>query len=245
MIELFHDISELMVIEILAAGLAVFLALGVIQKVLDLYMARRQVNLIINRFYPIVEFAVWIVFLMWGAKQIFQTGIAGSIILLVLLVGLLAWTGSFVVRDWIAGVVFKAEDRYRLDDMVIFRNTRGRLTHLGYRSLTIDTATGSTVEIPYSALVGENVMEKYSRKTASATFKLILSAQEPFSEIQQKIQTVAMCAPWSSIVHKPQVRLIEQQDDHYTVGVDVYMLDQQYAPEVEAFVRDHMQFYKD
>ncbi|MBU1168520.1 MAG: mechanosensitive ion channel [Proteobacteria bacterium] len=240
MIELFHDISELTVIEILAAGMGLFIGLRLIQKGLHVLVAREQVNPMINRVFPIVEFSVWIVFLMWGAKLIFQTGIAGTMVLLVLMVGLLAWTGSFVVRDWIAGVVFKAEDRYRLNDKVSFRNVHGRLTYLGYRSLTIETPGGSHVEIPYSALVKESVMEKFPGKSASATFRLTLTSQESFPEVQKKIQTIVLCAPWSSIVHKPQIRLAEHQGDQYSVDVDAYLLDQACAPDLEAYVRGHM-----
>jgi small-conductance mechanosensitive channel len=237
--ELFHDISEIRVLEFLLICILLFIGLRIIQKGLTVYMSRKQVNPIFNRFFPIVEFAVWIMFLIWGAKQIFQTGIAGSILLLMLMVGILTWAGGFVIRDWITGVVFKAEDRYRVGDIVSFQNTRGRLTNLGYRSLVIETADGRTIEIPYNALVRESAIEKIPGEAACAKFQLSVPAQEPFPEVRQEIQTITLCAPWSSIARKSHVRLIEREETHCTVEVTAFLIDQAYAPEVEMYVRQH------
>jgi len=240
--DLFREISELTVLELLLIAIFLFLVLRIVQKGLSIYMRKKKVNPIINRFYPIVEFAIWIIFLTWGAKQIFQTGIAGSILLVVLMVGILTWAGSFVVRDWIAGVVFKAEDRYRVDDIVSFQNTRGRLTRLGYRSLTIETPDGKNIEIPYSTLVRENTIEKTPRETACSMFNLPVPSKIPFTEVQQKIQNIALCAPWSSIIKKPNIRILERQEKNYTIEVAAFIIDQIYAPEVEAYVKQHLEF---
>ena len=237
--DLFHDISGLTILEFLLIGILVFLGLRIAQKGINGYMARKQAAPITNRFFPMVEFVVWIVFLVWGARHILQTGIAGSIILLVLMAGLLTWAGSFVIRDWIAGVVFKAEGRYRTDDIVSFRNIRGRLTHLGYRSLAIETPDGGSIEIPYSALVKESAIEKIPRETACTSFTLDVPAQEPFSEVQRALVSIVLCAPWSSITRRAQIRLIERKEGHYTIDVTVYMVDPAYAPDVEAYVKHH------
>ncbi len=237
--ELFNGISELAVLEFLLIGISLFLGLRLVQKGLNVYMSKKQANPVINRIFPIFEFVIWIGFLIWGAKQIFQTGIAGSIVLLVLLVGIFAWAGSFVVRDWIAGVVFKAEDRCRIGDIVSFQNIRGRLTNLGYRALTIENSDGSTVEIPYSAFVRESAIEKIPRETACCVFKLLVPVLGPFPEVCRQLETVVMCTPWTSIIHKPCIRVIEHQESHYLVEVAAHMIDQQYAPEVEAYVTQY------
>jgi small-conductance mechanosensitive channel len=232
-----HDISELMVFEFLIAGIFVFVGIRIVKKGLDMALGRRQVDPLIARFFPLAEFSVWIVFILWGAKKIFQTGITGSIVLLVFVAGILAWTGSFVIRDWIAGVVFRAEDSYHPGDSVGFGETRGRLTHLGYRSLTLERVDGNAVEIPYSALVREHAIEKFSREKAGTTFRLTVPDREPFRTVQQKIQTVVLCAPWSSILHKPGIRLADHRDHHYTVEVTAYLVDLSYAKDVEVYVK--------
>jgi small-conductance mechanosensitive channel len=237
--EMVQEISEMAVFEFLIIGILLFLALRLVQKGLTVYTLKKQINPYIRRLFPIIEFSVWMGFLIWGARHVFQTGIAGSIALLVLIVGILTWAGSFVVKDWIAGVVFKAEDRYRVDDIVCFHNTRGRLKHLGYRSLTIETDDGSTVEIPYSALVRESAIEKIPRESACAMFKLPVPSQMPFPDARQRLRAVAMSAPWSSLNRSPNIRLVEREETHYTVEVAAYLIDQRYAPHVEAYVKQH------
>ncbi|RJP92446.1 MAG: mechanosensitive ion channel family protein [Desulfobacteraceae bacterium] len=234
--ELFLKISEQTVLDFLLVAVLLFVILRIVHQGLKVNMRNKKANPIFNRFFPLFEFTVWTVFLIWGAKQIFQTGTAGSIILVVMMMGVLTWAGSFVVRDWIAGVVFKAEDRYRIDDIVSFQNTRGRLTNLGYRSLMVETSDGRTVEIPYSSLVRESTIEKIPRETACAMFRLSVPAQEPFTEIQQQLQAIALCAPWTSITRKPHIRIIERQESHYLVEVAAHLIDQTFAPEAEAYV---------
>ncbi|BCS95288.1 hypothetical protein DSLASN_09200 [Desulfoluna limicola] len=236
----FDDMSELLVLEILLAGVVLFLVLRIVQRGLGVWVIRRQGSPALLRFYPVVEVAVWVMFLSWAVRQIFQPGVAGSVALLVLMVGLFAWAGSFVVRDWFAGVVFKAEETYRLGDLLGVKGVRGRLKHMGYRSLTLEAADGLRVIIPYSAFVKERAVEAFPRKTVCKTVALDLPVQTPFSDARQTLQAIALCAPWSAMDHKPQVRLVESRDHHYTVEVDAYIVDERFAADVEAYIIHHM-----
>jgi len=103
----------------------------------------------------------------------------------------------------------------------------------------VETSDGRTVEIPYNSLVRESTIEKIPRETACAMFSLSVPAQEPFPEIQQQLQVVALCAPWTSITRKPNIRIIERQEGHYLVEVAAHLIDQAFAPEVEAYVTHH------
>lgn len=237
--EAFLHISEQNIIEFLLIGILLFVGLRIVQKGLKRFTGGKTANSVFNRFFPIFEFTLWVFFLMLGARQIFPAGIVGSALLLAALMGLFAWAGSFVVRDWIAGIIFKTEDRYRVDDIVNFQNTRGRLMDLGYRSLTIEASDGRTVEIPYSALAREGAIEKIPRETACAVFTISVPIKEPFPEIQHQIQTVALCAPWTSFTRKPCIRIIERLESCYIVEVAAHMIDQRYAPEVEAYLSRH------
>jgi small-conductance mechanosensitive channel len=240
--EFVKGISELAILEIMLIGLLLFLGLRVVQKGLSVYTRKKQMNSVINRLFPMFEFSAWILFVVWSAKQVFQTGTGAFVLLLALLASILIWTGNFVVRDWIAGIVFKAEGRYRLDDIICIYDTQGRLTHLGYRSLTIETPDGSAVEIPFSALARKNAIKKIPKENACCLFTLSVPAQEPFQEVRQRLQTLAWCAPWSSIIHKPQIRVITLQENHYTVEVAAFVIDPVYAPEVEAYVKQHLNY---
>lgn len=235
--DFFYGISEVGILKFLVIGMALFLGLRLIKKGLYFYMRKKQVNPVLNRFYPIVEFVVWIMFLIWGAKQVFQAGMAGSMLLLVFMLGVFTWAGSFIFKDWIAGVIFKAEDRYRIDDTVCFRDTRGRLIRMGYRSLTIETVTGAVVEIPYSALVKESAIHKIPREVACCSFEISVPAKISPPNVLHQLRTIVMSAPWSAITRQPQIRVLDQLDQDYKIEVVVYLVDSRYAPDIEAYVK--------
>ena len=237
--DFFYDISEVGVLKFLVIGMVLFLGLRLIQKGLFFYMRKKQVNPVLNRFYPIVEFAAWILFLIWGAKQVFQAGIAGSMLLLVFMLGIFTWAGSFVFRDWIAGVIFKAEDRYRIDDIVCFRDMRGRLTQIGYRSLTLETANGALVEVPYSTLVKESAIHKIPREVAYYSFEICVPAKSQPPDVLNQLRTIVLSAPWSSATHQPQIRMLNQQGQDYKIEVVTHLVDSRYAAEIEAYVKQH------
>jgi hypothetical protein len=180
---------------------------------------------------------MWILFLLWGAKQIFNTGVTGSLLLFGLITGLFVWAGSFAVQDWIAGIIIKTENRYKPDDIISYRNTRGQITHLGHRSLTIESIDEKSIEIPYSKLVRETTLEKYPIKTACTTFNISIEPQKPFLEMQQTLQNIILCSPWSSILHKPEIRLVQRHGNYYCVEVVAYLIDQLYAAETETYVK--------
>lgn len=238
--EIFTDISAPHVLQLLLMGVLLFLGLRLIRKGVYVYIRTKQANPVINRFFPLFEFFVWIIFLVLLTKQIFKAGMAESIILIVLPMGILMWAGSFVIRDWMAGIVFKAEDRYRIGDIVCFKDTRGSLTDLGYRSLTLETADGILIEIPYSTLVRESTMQKISREIPTCTFQLEIPAQRTFPEVQQFLNRVVMCAPWCSLNRKPTIRMVNTQENKYLIEITSYIIDSVYAAETEAYVKQQV-----
>lgn len=232
--------SESKVMDLLIAALFLFLLLRFIHKVLAVQSRKKSMLTMIHRSFPIVEIFVWVVFLVWIARQIFQTGTASSLVFLGLVACFFMWVGGFAARDWIAGIVFNTGNRYKVDDTIRIRDMEGTVTSLGYRSIIMTTAEGGTLEIPYSSLVRERVIEKLSAKRTCASFTFDLSGEEISQELMERIRTISWCAPWSSIDQEPQILLTKKSDGTISAEVMVFMVDQVYGTEIEAYIRKNL-----
>ncbi|MBF0288563.1 MAG: mechanosensitive ion channel [SAR324 cluster bacterium] len=239
--ELHYEFSKLGVLEFILIAILLFMGLRMAKQYLNIYVTKKQWLPFPKRLFPVLEFIIWMTFFVWSVEQVFQTGISGSMILLGVMAGILTWACSFVIRDWITGVIFKAEDNYQLEDMICFQDTWGKLKHLGYRTLTLETQDGTASEIAYSTFVKENLIQRITQKTVSHAFQLSIPSHVSFPEIMQQIQAAVLCAPWSSLTQSPQIKLIGQQEDQqYPVEVVIHALDYQYISEIEAYVKRHV-----
>lgn len=231
------DISQVGVLECLLGAIALYFALKLIRKALSAYIRKRQVDPLLNRFLPLVEFFCWMLFLVWGAGCVFQTGTAGSIVLLILALAILTWIAHVTLRDWIAGVMFKAEAKYHVGDTLSTRENSGRLKQLGYRTLILETPAGSLIEIPYSHLAKQNHVEKIPTHNAHCTFQMETNEPADPEDFLQQVRSVVLCAPWSSLTRHPRIRLIGRQDNRLLVEVNAYVLSERYAHQLEAYVK--------
>lgn len=233
----FIDISKLGVLEFLLGAAFLYIGLRLIRKAMNAYIRKRQIEPLANRFLPLIEFFLWMLFLVWGTGEVFQTGTAGSIALLTLTLAIVTWIGHVTLRDWIAGVIFKSEGKYLRGDSIVLGGKSGRLKRLGYRTLTLETPTGSLIEIPYSHLARQSHIEKIPGRNTPCTFQMIVPKADSVEEFLQQVRSVVLCAPWSSLTRQPHISLIGRQDGHLLVEVSAYVLDERYAHHVEAYVK--------
>lgn len=238
--DMVNPVSKPIVVNILFAGLVIWLALRVSHKILDIHLERKGRNPFIHRIFPMVECLAWIMFAAWAVSDAFDTGSMGTLIVLLLGVGGFLWSGRFILGDWIAGVVFKAGDRYHVDDRVRFEGISGRLSHIGNLSLTLETVEQGSLDIPYSRLVKDGILEKQACDKDCMAFSLTVPSDDPYPLIHSKLHTVILSAPWTSILKEPRITLKHRSDKAYVVDVSIHLIDLSFAAETETYVRNQM-----
>jgi small-conductance mechanosensitive channel len=231
------DISQVGVLEGLVGAIALYFALKLIRRTLNAYIRKRQLDPLINRFLPLVEFFCWMLFLVWGAGCVFQTGTAGFITLLILTLAIVTWIAHITLKDWIAGVMFKAEAQFDLGDTLAIGENNGRLKRLGYRTLILETPTGAFIEIPYSHLAKQSHIEKIPTYNTHCIFEMEANEPSVPEEFLQLVRSVVLSAPWCSLTRHPQIRLMGRQDNRLWVEVNAYVLHERYAHHLETYVK--------
>jgi hypothetical protein len=168
---------------------------------------------------------------------VFKAEAASLLVLLILTLAVVAWIANIAFRDWIAGIIFKAEANYQAGDLITLEGSHGRLKQLGYRTLVLETSDGTLVEIPYSHLTKQSHVQKRPRHNTGVTFQVGVPGAGVSEEVLPRIRSAVLCTPWCSLTREPQVRFVGEHDGCLWVEVNAYVVDDRYAHYIEVYVK--------
>jgi small-conductance mechanosensitive channel len=210
---------------------ALYWALSWFVEILPLSDDRRAS---IDRVRPLVGVGLALVFSLFAAQAMFaRYPQVLPVALLLVLVGFFVGSRA-LVRDFFAGVALRAERSFQLGDHIRIGETRGRVTELGARAITIATPEGDSALVPYSQAAEQPIVRTRAfDQGASRTFTLKEAASVSFSEVSRQVQRAALLHHWGSIARPPEISSRSDGD----IEVTVFALAQDHANDVERAVR--------
>jgi len=237
-----------------AFGLALFVALGLalfglvrllhfILGVARLSRARRRA---LERALPAFETVVALVFLVGAAPLVVdEDPRTGPLLVLAVLVGL-AWVGRRALSDFVDGMLLKVGrglavgDRARVGEGV--GGYEGVVRRLGYRGVTLETARGEEVHVPFSALSAQALVRvRADGGLARHTFSLRPPAGVRVAQLHAAIERAALECHWAVPSRAPVIAHQPGADGSAAGGVvevTVFAFAAPYAPDVEVAVRE-------
>lgn len=185
-----------------------------------------------------VELLVWTGWLFWvvqslvGNQQVYTWVTVG---IAFLLFGLLTW---FLLRDVVAGIIFKLQHTLKLNQSIRVAEASGRLLRLGVTALVLESVSGERIKIPYTKLINEAV----ARNEASDVIESFdFSLQVPQSMTKDRwittLQQQVLLLPWASAQRMPVVQWQEEDESTHTFDLRVYSLNAYQAQKIESHLR--------
>ncbi|MCB9207611.1 MAG: mechanosensitive ion channel, partial [Ignavibacteriales bacterium] len=144
------EISEILVAFILLIAFLLFVLMKIVKK----YFVERQFSYRHQQYYSLLEIVIWIIFTIWALKTILEESIYYTVIVIVIFLSLAIWITWFVVKDFIAGLVFKFNDNYQKGQFIEVNDIKGYIEEMNYLTLDLISETGETIKIPYSKIQG-------------------------------------------------------------------------------------------
>lgn len=189
----------------------------------------------LDRFLPVFELLVWVVYLPTSLAWLMGGHPLTTLIIVCLLGAMLIFAGWFAFRDYIAGVVLRSERGWQRGDWVQSGEVEGRIRHLGLRTLQIERADGDRVLIPYGRLSREALVQgiRVSAGAAHHTFAVGLEDPAREDEVRRAIEQTALLCHWSAPRPEPEVRT----NDVGQLEVTIHALTEERAATVERVVR--------
>lgn len=239
-----------------AFGLVLFVALGLvlfglirllhfILGVAQLSRARRRA---LERALPAFETVAALFFLVGAAPLVVdEDPRTGPILVLAMLAGL-AWVGRRALSDFVDGMLLKVGRGLAVGDRTRVRE--GGVTHegvvrrMGYRGVTLETARGEEVHVPFSELSGQAIVRvRADGGLARHTFSLTPPPGARVAQLHDAIEQAALACHWAVPARPPVIAHVSADERRArslgagAVEVTVFAFAAPYAPDVEEAVR--------
>ena len=195
----------------------------------------------LNRTFPVIEIVLWVSVMTLGIHTIFNKQPIAILILSTVLFSILLWAARFAIKDFVCGVILKAEEAYKLHDHIRFDDIDGLISKAGIRSLQITAANGQKIRVPYSR-ISSTLFAKTTQKSGSYvhTFRLEIPKSASISTtIENAKLTIANCI-WSSVVNEPSIRYFSEDRTHNLLEITVYTINSDYFSKIEDKVRQSL-----
>ncbi len=188
----------------------------------------------VARWRPLVGVGLLLLFSLFAAHALFaRYPSVLPVAMLLVLVGFFVGSRG-LVRDFFAGVALRAERSFQLGDHIRVGETRGRVTELGPRAITVATPEGDSALVPYSQAAEQPIVRTRAfDQSASRTFTLNEVAAASFSEISRQVERAALLHHWGSISRPPEITA--RADG--SIEVTVFALAQEHAGDIERAIR--------
>ncbi len=234
-------LSEFAVLKLFAAGIILFIGFSIIKIVFRRLPIKRTYKNGLDRILPMMEGLAWLGFLLWGVQLLVKNEFWNSIGLLVVSLMVLLMLAWFLARDFLAGIILKSDGSLSLNDWIKIKDLKGKVISLGYRSMIMETEMGETVNIPYTKISSEvSIRPNPSEKIKSHAFKLSLSKNGDYSQVEKRLRSTILNAPWSSVKKKPQIKLLEETDTHFHLEVIIYSMRMAYFQKIKNYLKAHL-----
>lgn len=189
----------------------------------------------------VVEGLVWISYAIAGIQAVFQNRAVSFFSLILICLVTMAWFSWFAVKDLVAGIILKYQKAFELDQRIKIENIDGRIKRLGYLSLSMESYQGELVDIPYSR-VFSTIRIKPNQEEIIKSQRLVIEVpkRKRLPDTLERLSQIVLFAPWSSIVKKPLIQLIEEKEQSYTFEIIAYSLHSDYFQKIRAFLIEKM-----
>lgn len=182
---------------------------------------------------PLVGVVVVLAYLAFGFLVIFEREehFAWVVLGLSLLFVAFAWSPLY---DLISGVAFRASRVCRHGDHIRVGDVEGRVVRVGTRVLVVRTRSGDEAVLYYGRLVRDAFRRTQSLTGAHVhSFTVDAPAPDELVRFRRLVMRATSLCHWSSILHRPRFEATEDGK----LEISVYALHRDYAPMVEAAVR--------
>lgn len=242
-IKLFTSGYLIFIFLLLTFGL--FIGLYLIRKFIPIIFSGKYNINQFRKYFSMLELIAWLFFLLMGIIYFSKHNIVFSGIQLLLLLLLLFWYARFTFRDYLAGLIFKIENKFTLGEIIETDNRKGQITHFYSRALEIKTENGKKVLIPYHKLldvVGST--QNVSESVLNYSFEISLKTDKSLEEVVELLKTYILSLPWFVTKYSPKIQLINfiNNSNSYMIKITLYSFEKKYfhtmQKRIETFIEN-------
>jgi len=193
---------------------------------------------IIKQYIAMFEVGFWFLFIIIAIQQFSDSNQLYAWALFVLLTLSGFWILWLLIKDFIAGAVFKTNNNFKEKDIIQVDNFEGKIIEMGSRILKIESDSGKVIYIPYSRLSQQTIIKVHpAEMVLSHNFTMRITKTGNANEQKDKIRFEILSLPWASFKRPPKVEIVHEDKDSYISEIKLYSLEKQYFFKMEQELR--------
>ncbi len=188
-----------------------------------------------------VELIVWFLWLFWVMYYFVRDEIVYSyltIVVLLFVLGMITW---FVLRDVVAGVIFKFQHNLKVNQSVHIANITGKIIRAGSTSLVLESG-GEQLKVPYTRLINKTVGQFQASEVINHyNFDLKVPKSTSKDVWVTQLRSQVLLLPWSAVKKPPVIHFRTEEQEVYVFDLRVYALSERHAGLIEQHL--HQLYY--
>lgn len=174
------------------------------------------------RLFPLIELAIGLFVILWSINFLFHAKSYYNILLICLAVIFIVLLSWFLLRDLVAGYIFRMQNSFRPGAEIQLGKSIGRLLSMRATHIIIETGDGRTVKIPYSLISNEIVSEQREETIAEdSSFTLRFSCKKNIQKTEKDIRKAVLNSPWRLLHREPVIKLKSENEDSFEFEIQV------------------------
>lgn len=201
---------------------ATFIILNILKVILNKYSRRSNFLRLAERKFPMVISVLWLLVFVWAVHFLFNNGAYFKLVATCSVIILSLLAGWYFFKDFIAGIVFRGQNRFVTGDIIQFGDIDGIIESFSLTHVSLQTKEGKLLKIPFSRLSSEIISLNTSSKTFhSDIFVLSTNKKETKKETEIAIWNFLMASPWRISSVSPEVRLEDEDETSYYFEIHI------------------------
>lgn len=226
--------------KVIIVAIIIFLVLRLILRSLKILSIKYKTNIGYQRYFPVIEMLIWLTFIYWTLEEIFSEPLYFTVFFITISTIGLIWVGWFGARDYIAGIILRAQDVYETGHQLSVGEVTGKISKLGYLNIEVQEQDGAVLKIPYSKITSSIHLNKNENKMVSThKFTIKVSSHQLLEGVIDKIRKSILNSPWHASHLTPHINKISEKNNL----VDLEVIVSTYG--ASSFEKLQMQLYKE
>ncbi len=182
---------------------------------------------------PVAELILWVAYAFWGVHIFFGKYRYFDLVIGVMVILGIVAIAWFVFRDFMAGVLLKAEKALEPGQTIKTPFAEGKIRQLGSRAIVLINDQGELVKIPYSRLSNEIfVLPPDTEDSLPHHVDIVIPDNKNPDELRNRIRENLIAMPWV-LLPIPEIALIKGKDGTLKLHVMFYTHIRSHAAIVE------------
>ncbi len=193
-----------------------------------------SLNKKIYTFEIVVVFLAIIIF----AGYLFHRSTVGFAVVSLFLLIIIYFVGIFYIKDYVAGLIIKVSETFKLNETINIGNYEGKVTRFCKRCLILEK-DGEQLLVPYSKLIGAVSHIKTKEDVAQSfifNIKIKCTQDTDLLILERKLKDFISTLPWVNHTLNPEIKFNKDENGFTNFEFNVYTYSLKYNKKIEESV---------